>query len=107
MSKKTSQNKISRWEFISHKGKCAGWADYVTARCASCKEPLYCNPNKFMGRTEEDKGTVIFSGFFVSVPDSIKQSVIEEAAESRRKDLPKYCACCGAEMSDAEDEIPF
>lgn len=97
--------KKSRWEFIAHKGKRAGYADYVTARCGSCKEPLYCNPHTFMGRTEENEGTVIFSGFFVSVPESIKNSILEDAAESNREKLPKFCACCGARMTDANDDI--
>ena len=95
----------SYWEFVPHKGKYAGYADYVTARCGNCKEPLFCNPNKFMGRTEEEKGTVIFSGFFVGVPENIKQSIIADAAEGRRKELPRFCACCGARMYDAD--IPF
>lgn len=80
-------------------------ADYVTAICGSCKEPLFCNPHTFMGRTEENEGTVIFSGFFVGVPENIKQYLLKDAAESNREKLPKFCACCGARMTDTE--MPF
>lgn len=95
----------SCWEFVVHKGKYAGYADYVTAICGSCKEPLFCNPHTFMGRTEENEGTVIFSGFFVGVPENIKQYLLKDAAESNREKLPKFCACCGARMTDTE--MPF
>ena len=46
-----------------------------------------------------EEGTVIFSGFFVGVPKEIKKSVIMDGAESRRTELPKFCACCGTEMT--------
>lgn len=103
-----AKKETSYWEFVIHKGKYAGYADYVTARCGNCKEPLFCNPHDFMGRTEEKEGTVIFSGFFVGVPENIKQFILDDAVESNRAKLPKFCACCGAGMTDANDaKMPF
>ena len=109
-NKRNEKSQPSYWEFVTHNGKSAAYADYVTARCGACKEPLFCNPHKFMGRTEEDEGTVIFSGFFVGVPKDIKQSILIDAAESRRTELPKYCACCGVKMTKEKadsDSCPF
>lgn len=80
------------WEFIIH--NTSGYDDYVTAICGKCKKPLFCNPTEFMG--SEKEGTVIFRSSFVLA--DVKEFILKNGAEIRRKDLPKYCSHCGTKM---------
>ena len=88
----------SHWELVIH--STGYYGRDLTAVCANCNNPLFCNPNDYMGTAKY--GTVLYTGIFSpSYPADRVRYILESVAGSNiQGHLPRYCACCGAEMSE-------
>lgn len=94
----------SHWELVIHSN---GLAKELTAVCANCNEPLFCNPyplNTYEGSklTAARYGTILYTCYFTaSCPKKHIRNIMDSVARSSiQGHLPRYCACCGAEMTE-------